>query len=46
MNKENELDINFERSQFQFYKGFVGKGNNAGLVVSLFKEHRWWWTVY
>lgn len=46
MNKENDMNINFERSQFQFYKCYVGRGNNAPLIVQLFKQHRWWWTVH
>lgn len=46
VNQTNKLDINFERIKFQFYKGFIGKGNNAPLVVSIFKNHRWWWTIY
>ena len=46
MNKENDINLNFERQQFQFYKGFVGRGNNTPLIVSLFKQHRWWWTIY
>lgn len=40
------MSLNFERSQFQFYKSFVGRGNNTALIVSLLKQHRWWWNVY
>lgn len=29
VNQSNDVDLQFERSQFQFYKGFVGYGNNA-----------------
>jgi len=33
INKSNDIDLKFERSNFQFYKGFVGRGNNAPLIV-------------
>lgn len=46
INQTNKLDISFERIKFQFYKGFIGKGNNTPLVVQIFKNHRWWWTIY
>lgn len=46
INQSNDVDLSFERGKFQFYKGYVGKGNNAPLIVSLFKNHRWWWTIY
>ena len=46
MNKHNNLTIHFERSHFQFYKCFIGRGNNSDLLVQLFKQHRWWWSVH
>lgn len=46
INRENGVELNFERSLFSFYKCFIGKGNNAPLIVQVFKLHRWWWTVY
>ena len=46
INESNGIDLKFERLNFQFYKGYVGRGNNEALVVQLFKQHRWWWTIY
>jgi hypothetical protein len=46
INESNRVDLKFERLNFQFYKGFVGRGNNEALIVQLFKQHRWWWTIY
>ena len=46
LNDSNNVDLRFERSHFQFYKAFIGKGNNAALVVQLFKNNRWWWNVH
>ena len=46
INRENGMDLQFERSLFSFYKCFIGRGNNAALLVQVFKLHRWWWTVY
>lgn len=33
VNKENDMELNFERSLFQFYKCYIGRGNNAPLIV-------------
>ena len=46
LNKENEVDLKFKRSSFIHYKGFVGRGNNAPLIMQLFKGSRWWWNLY
>ena len=46
LNKSNNVVLNFKRQNFQHYKGFVGRGNNASLIFQLFKSSRWWWNLY
>ncbi len=44
VNKHNKVELNFERPLFQFYKPYIGRGNNAQAIVNIFKL-RWWWNV-
>lgn len=32
INQSNGVELNFKRSNFSHYKGFVGKGNNQPLI--------------
>ena len=46
LNASNDIKLNFKRQNFQHYKGFIGRGNNAPLLFQLFKASRWWWNLY